>query len=150
MLYYVFHKRNLNKRYIPAHADAPLGDNRYYVRASPVATGEPLVLSPNEFNADHADTDDFPEWEYTPYDNDVWDYFSYKLAAALIPKLRMDDGAAGRVQALEQIAAQKGEAAMQRSVAAASNPISGNKWWPDELGLKTHYGQNNNAFTRRF
>ena len=141
-LYYVFHKRRLRRGeavelatelgdydrepYLETSPDAEDGyDPAFALRVSPDAVAEP---EPGE-------EEDFPDWEYTPYDADFWQYFSYKLAARIVPRLRMDDGAGQRAQSLDALAKQKGEEAVERSRAAASNPAQPVKLWIERAGI---------------
>ena len=157
VLYYVFHNRSVNRQAVTAPRDQLERDNGIYIgrSAHPADTGDPRLalirprLSPNRNPAagplidDYGipvNGDDFPEWDYTPYDADFWSYFSYRLAAALVPKLRAGDGAAGRAQALEAIAAQKGEAVIQRSRSAAANRAKKHLTWAEQCGLQVPGG----------
>jgi hypothetical protein len=137
-LYYVFHKRkfDFSMRSPDTHAGR---DGAVIIRrpVSAFAERDPAVLY-SRAGGDSApgDEEDFPEWEYTDYDTDFWTYFSYRLAAALVPKLRSDDGSGARVQSLEALARQKGEEAIQRSKAGAANAQKKNQTWIEKLGLE--------------
>jgi hypothetical protein len=141
-LYYVFHRRRL-RQYEDVEVSLEEGEfaRLPYLAASPDAEdgydpAYPLMVSPDEYTPPPAgEEEEFPDWEYTPYDADFWQYFSYKLAARLVPRLRMDDGAAGRVQALEALAKEKGEEAVERSRAASSNPSQPVKLWAERAGI---------------
>jgi hypothetical protein len=135
-LYYVFHRRSF-KNLTLTTPDTQDERERGILLQRPDNSTD--ALDPRAFYArggeEFSNDDDFPEWEFTPYDADFWSYFSYKLAAALVPKLRADDGAATRAQALEAIASQKGEEAIQRSRAASTNPKGQYKSWAENCGL---------------
>jgi hypothetical protein len=136
-LYCVYHNRNFN--FTTLSSPGRLSDGMIIIRAP--ETQEELLESRQIYKDIYRDNkdDDFPEWEYTPYDADFWEYFSYRLAARLIPKLRADDGAAGRVQAMEALAAQVGAEAVKRSTSAATNPEPKNLYWHESLGLNVTY-----------
>jgi hypothetical protein len=144
-LYYVFHKRKIRGDipvYLPAdikHYDALpyISDTHLCIDGKDPAAV--IKVRPDNPAVDETeeDDDDFPEWEYTPYDEDVWQYFSYRLAARLVPKLRADDGAAVRAQTLEGLARNIGEQAIERSRAAASNPAQPTRLWAELAGVST-------------
>lgn len=136
-LYYVFHRRSIAGLLLRAPETEEEIGNSVYVRPP---DNDIDALNPRAYAAlaeqPQGDNDeDFPEWEYTSYDTDFWTYFAYKLAAALVPKLRSDDGAASRAQALAALASQKGEEAIQRSKAAAVNPRGQYQSWAQKCGL---------------
>lgn len=140
LLYYVFHKRNLNNHSFDLADTAGGRDNAVYLkRADGDDVNNPLIYFRGNRPENDGD-DDFPEWEYTGYEPDLWQYFSYKLAARLTPRLRADDGAAARAQALEATAAQIGEDAIQRDKAAASSPRGQFRSWAQKCGLESRYG----------
>lgn len=140
-LYYVYHNRCLNHLSIAA----PLGvvDNENY----PFSIGGALdardapALGSLDAPLDEPEErdDDFPEWEYTPYDADFWDYFTYQLAARLVPRLRADDGAAGRAQALLTLAENAGAKAVLREKAAETNLNIRPQTWSEKLGTRALY-----------
>jgi hypothetical protein len=136
-LYYVYHNRNYN--FTSFTQPDRLSDGQIVIRAP--ETAEQLLEARQIYPGAFKDSsgDDFPEWEYTPYDPDFWEYFSYRLAARLIPRFRADDGAAGRVQAMEALAAQAGAEAVKRSSSAATNPAPKNLYWHEQLGLSVSY-----------
>ena len=142
-LYYVFHKRSLKNMTLKTPDTQEARDMAILLQRpdNAVDARDPRALYARGGTA-LVNDDDFPEWEFTPYDQDFWSYFSYKLAASLVPKLRADDGAAARAQALDAIAAQKGEEAIQRSRAASTNPRGQYKSWAEICGLSAspnHY-----------
>jgi hypothetical protein len=139
-LYYVFHKRNLNKVSFVIADNAEDRDNSVYIERSDneEAVNNPSIYFRREYTPEEID-DDFPEWEYTAYDSDVWQYFSYKMAARLVPRLRADDGAAGRAQSLEGLAAQIGEGAIQRSKGSAISPQGQFQSWAQKCGLASSF-----------
>jgi hypothetical protein len=143
-LYYVFHKRKARGgAALTAPVDTEQSDALPYISASPSYIDGAGASSVIKARADEApspapgEEEDFPDWEYTAYDEDLWQYFSYKLAARLIPKLRSDDGSAGRARALEAIARQTGEQAIERSRGAAANPAQPTKSWAERAGITT-------------
>jgi hypothetical protein len=139
-LYYVFHKRNLNRYSFDIADTAAQRDNTVYLRRSDGPDiNNPLIYFRGNRPENEPD-EDFPEWEYTAYEPDLWEYFTYKLAARLVPRLRADDGAAGRAQALEAAAARIGEEAVQRDKAAASSPRGQFQTWAQKCGLESRYG----------
>jgi hypothetical protein len=140
-LYYVFHKRNLNNAEIEVADTAQGRDNApYFERVTGEETNDPYLYIAGLRDDGGVTDDDFPEWEYTDYGPDFWQYFSYKLGARLVPRLRADDGAAGRVQALEAVAARIGEEAIQRDKAASSSPKGQFMTWARKCGLESRYG----------
>jgi hypothetical protein len=136
-LYYVFHNRNLNYTLIkPPNRTT---DGMVIIR-NPETEEE--LLAARQIDKDtyvDSEGEDFPEWEYTPYDSDLWEYFSYKLAARIIMRLRADDGAAGRSQAMEALADKAGAEAIKRSTAASTNQTPKNLYWHEQLGLSVTY-----------
>lgn len=134
-LYYVFHNRNFN--FSSFSQPDRLTDGTLVMRA-PETDAEYLD---GQFVSAEADNggEEFPEWEYTPYDADFWEYFSYRLAARLVMKLRQDDGAAARAQAMAAVADKAGAEAVKRSAAAATNPAPKNLFWHEQLGLSVSY-----------
>jgi hypothetical protein len=141
-LYYVFHKRSAGGSVLAGAAGAGERDGAVIFRRpdnEAEAFDPRIVYARAEADLPEND-DDFPEWEYTAYEPDFWTFFSYKLAAALAPKLRADDGAGARVQSLEALAAAKGEEAVRRSRAAAVNPRGQYKSWAETCGLSVSPG----------
>lgn len=138
-LYYVFHKRTLKNFTLTTPSEQETRDNRFVITrpSTPETAAQAGTLYTRNIEPLPESTDDFPEWEYTPYDADFWTYFSYKLAAALVPKLRADGGAAQRAAALEALAAQKGEAAIQRSRGSAESQRAPHRTWAELCGLST-------------
>lgn len=136
-LYYVFHNRNTLYHF--TNFDGKLDRNRPYIIKAPLdAIGVHGALEKVTPNALADNDDDFPEWEYTHYDNDFWDYFTYRFAAKLIPRLRADD-AAGRVQAMEAIAEQKSAKAVLRERESETNIRVRRPTWSEQLGLRATY-----------
>jgi hypothetical protein len=139
-LYYVFHKRKV-RRDIAVSVETVEYDALPSIIASPLVSdgNDPhsyIRMSPQDESPPPSEPDeDFPDWEYTPYDADFWQYFSYRLAARLVPKLRADDGAAQRAQALEAVAAQIGEHAIERSRSSSVNASQPNKLWIESAGI---------------
>ena len=136
-LFYVFHKRRLGGLTLVQAANRQDRDRAIILKRpdNPVDAGDPAALYTRSEEAIEETDEDFPEWEYTDYEPDFWTYFSYRLAAGLIPKLRADDAAASKTQALLAIAAQKGEEAIQRSRASSTNPHGQYKSWAEASGL---------------
>lgn len=135
-LYYVYHNRNLG--YALFNAPEVLADGQVVLRAP--ETEEELLAARQAYEFRDNAADDFPEWDYTPYDADFWEYFSYRLAARLIPRLRADDGAGSRAQAMEALAARVGGEAVKRSSSAAVSPEPKELYWHERLGLSVTYG----------
>ena len=136
-LYYVYHNRNFN--FTALKSPERLADGTVIIRA-PETEEQLLFAGRIESGADNGG-DDFPEWEYTPYDADFWEYFSYRLAARLIPRLRSDDGAGQRAQAMEAVAERVGAEAVKRSVSAATSQAPKNLYWHERLGLSATYSE---------
>jgi hypothetical protein len=135
-LYYVFHNRNFNYAAL-RQPDFRPADGTLVIRA-PETRDEYLDGQFLNAEADNGG-DEFPEWEYTPYDADFWEYFSYRLAARLVMKLRQDDGAGARAQAMEALADKIGAEAVKRSTAASTNQAPKTLYWHERLGLHVSY-----------
>lgn len=152
-LYYVFHNRRVKGNALKSPETQEGRERSYFLRRPDNIESAlmPGIAVPRPVAEDGHEDDEFPEWEYTPYDADFWQYFSYKFAAALIPKLRADDGAAGRVQAVEAVARQKGEEAVQRSRGAQTNPQGQYRSRAQKHGLSAgQFPSRDYVYTRRY
>jgi hypothetical protein len=143
-LYYVYHNRKLGYTAI----NAPLGaerDNQNYpvvisAGLTAVDTASYGVVNAPLGEVPEPEDEDFPAWEYTPFDADFWDFFSYKLAARIIPRLRADDGTAARAQRMTDLAEQAGAKAVLREKAAEANVNIRAPTWSERLGTRATYG----------
>jgi hypothetical protein len=143
-LFYVFHNRNFMGGSGAAFRTNYQKGNRPFKIS---AMADDVEAFKNRYHAPltapteaEEEADDFPEWAYTPYDDDFWQFFSYKFAMALVPRLRSDDGTAQRVQALTATADAIGAKAVQRERAAEANPNPRPKTWSEKHGLRATYG----------
>jgi hypothetical protein len=142
VLYYVYHNRKLDFALIAAQEGKETGRMEHpYIARSALSAAENAItikVQPTEYvePPDYI-ADDFPEWEFTPYDSDFWEYFSYRLGARLVTKLRADDGT--RAQALTAIADQIGAKAVIRERSAESNLNATPQTWSEKLGLRATY-----------
>ncbi|GMO48095.1 MAG: hypothetical protein Ta2B_30150 [Termitinemataceae bacterium] len=146
-LYYVFHNRNYTKHLgLNSGWTEPSGidENSYpFMVSAPLKIDELLRPGaiyhvPKDLITTPVD-DDFPEWDYTPYDQELWEFFSCRLAARLIPRLRTDDGTGQRAMAMQQTADQLGEKAIARERSMEMNKNPTPLTWSEKLGLRAGY-----------
>ena len=142
-LYYVYHNRNaMYGGVLNATEDGAKGNRQYVIRAP--ATLEEYARQGAVYNAPTAQLEeheeDFPEFDYTPFDQELWEYFSYRFAAKLVTRLRLDDAAGTKAQSMLALAEKIGNEAISQERASEANINQTPLTWSEKLGLRSGYG----------